>query len=58
MTRAYYSTMYHYNLTDEELNDLIKDAVRSCSPNRGAVQALLPPPRWRRHTSVGYVERH
>ena len=28
VTRAYYSTIYHYALTDEELNDLIKDAVR------------------------------
>lgn len=27
VTRAYYSTMYNYNLTDAELNDLIKDAV-------------------------------
>ena len=29
LARAYYSTMYSYNLTDEELNDLIKDAVRN-----------------------------
>jgi hypothetical protein len=28
VTRAYYSTMYHYDLTDEELADLVKDAVR------------------------------
>ena len=28
VTRAYYSTMYHYDLTDEELTDLVKDAVR------------------------------
>ena len=28
VTRAYYSTMYHYALTDDELADLIKDAVR------------------------------
>lgn len=27
VTRAYYSTMYNYDLTDAELNDLIKDAV-------------------------------
>ena len=27
VTRAYYSTMYNYNLTDAELADLIKDAV-------------------------------
>lgn len=27
VTRAYYSTMYHYDLTDAELADLIKDAV-------------------------------
>lgn len=28
VTRAYYSTMYHYALTDDELADLVKDAVR------------------------------
>ena len=28
VTRTYYSTMYHYDLTDEELADLVKDAVR------------------------------
>lgn len=27
VTREYYSTMYNYNLSDEELNELIKDAV-------------------------------
>ena len=27
VTKAYYSTMYNYNLTDDELNDLIKDAT-------------------------------
>ena len=26
-TRAYYSTMYNYDLSDTELADLIKDAV-------------------------------
>ncbi|WP_305297178.1 ABC transporter substrate-binding protein [Parvibacter caecicola] len=27
VTRAYYSTMYNYDLSDEELNELIKDAA-------------------------------
>lgn len=27
VTRAYYSTMYNYDLSDDELNELIKDAV-------------------------------
>ncbi len=27
VTREYYSTMYNYNLSDEELNEMIKDAV-------------------------------
>ena len=27
MTRAYFHTMYHYDLTDAELADLLKDAT-------------------------------
>ncbi|MEE0705609.1 MAG: ABC transporter substrate-binding protein [Adlercreutzia sp.] len=33
VTRVYYKTMYNYDLTDDELNDLIKDAVPRTADN-------------------------
>ncbi len=33
VTRGYYKTMYNYDLTDDELNDLIKDAVPRTADN-------------------------